>query len=379
MDLAYDLPTGVSIVTFTPLETGETSIRIQTDEDLVHLFKISVRTLVTPPPPNPPINVAVIPSAAVQFRNTFKPAMVLIWFTPTNPEQLSQTVGFSTNAAFYRKPAGASDAEYVRLDDPDDPPVPLNREQIHDIMLKFQPPEVPGAGSAPTAPTGTTSPAAPAPATTVTPPAGAAPPVPEAVTEIRPLTLAGAEQTSEPPPDAFVFLDQTVDDGESYIYKIVTLSIAADEPDVEPVPCEAPYVTPKPVFLPSVVEFTVRSITSDSAGVRITRRDPDTGEWLPWQDFTVGIGKRIGGRRTIKLRLPAAMQIPGLPTRTKDTDEDFSTGCILVNVLPNFHVVEYKLRWGPNFTPIYQAKDTRDPQVLYLTPRGALHFKNKEK
>ena len=132
VDLAYDLPTGVSIVTFIPLEAGETSVRIQTDDDLVHLFKISVRTLVTPPPPNPPTNVAVIPARPFEFRNTFKPAMVLIWFTPTNPEQLSQTVGFSTNAAFYRKPAGASDAEYVRLDNPDDPLVPLNREQIHD-------------------------------------------------------------------------------------------------------------------------------------------------------------------------------------------------------------------------------------------------------
>jgi len=382
VDLAYDLPTGVSTVTFIPLETGETSIRIQTDEDLIHLFKISVRTLVTPPPPNPPSNVAVIPSAAVQFQNVFKPAMVLIWFTPTNPEQLSQTVGFSTNAAIYRKAAGASDAEYVRLDDPDEPLIPLNREQIHEIMLQFQPPEMP-AGPAPTTTTETTTPGAPAPATTVTAPAGAAsaaPPVPEAVTEIRAPTLTGTEQqTGEPPPDSFVFLDQTVDDGESYIYKIVTLSTAADEPEVEPVPCEVPYVTPKPVFLPSVVEFTVRTITADSASVRITRRDPDTGEWLPWQDFNVGIGKRIGGMRTLKLKLPAAMQIPGIPVKTKDKDEDFSTGCILVNTLPNFHIVEYKLRWGPNFTPLYQAKDTRDPQILYLTPRGALHFKSKEK
>ena len=72
VDLAYDLPTGVSTVTFIPLATGETSVRIQTDDDLVHLFKISVRTLITPPPPNPPTNVAVIPRAAVQFRRHFQ-------------------------------------------------------------------------------------------------------------------------------------------------------------------------------------------------------------------------------------------------------------------------------------------------------------------
>ncbi len=380
VDLAYDLPTGVSTVTFIPLATGETSVRIQTDDDLVHLFKISVRTLITPPPPNPPTEVQVIPSAAVQYKNNFKPAMVLIWFTPTNPDQISQTVGFSTNAAFYRKPAGASDAEYVRLDDPDDPPVPLNRDQIHDVMLKFQPPEMPG-GTGPGTTTGTTAPGAPA--TTAPSPAisvSAAPPVPEAVTEIRPpTTLTGAGQTSEPPPDSFVFLDQTVDDGESYIYKVVTLSTAADEPDVEPVPCQAPYVTPNPVFLPPVVNFIVRTITPDSASVRITRRDPDTGQWLPWQDFSVGVGKIIGGVRTLKIPLPPEKQIPGIPVKTENKDEDFSTGSILVNTLPNFHVVQYTLKWGPNFTPIYQAKDTRDPQILYLTPRGALHFKSKEK
>ena len=44
VDIAYDLTTGVSTVTFIPLAPGETFIRIQTDEDLVHLFKVSVRT-----------------------------------------------------------------------------------------------------------------------------------------------------------------------------------------------------------------------------------------------------------------------------------------------------------------------------------------------
>ena len=84
---------------------------------------------------------------------------------------------------------------------------------------------------------------------------------------------------------------------------------------MEPVPCEAPYVSPTPVFVPSFVEFTVRSITGDSAAVRVTRRDPDTGEWLPPQDFNVGIGKKIGGMRTLKIKLPPQLQIPGMPTQ----------------------------------------------------------------
>ena len=109
--------------------------------------------------------------------------------------------------------------------------------------------------------------------------------------------------------------------------------------------------------------------------MRVTRRDPDTGEWLPAQDFTVGIGQKIGGMRTIKLRV---QRFPGTPVRAKEKDVDFSTGCVLVNTLPNFHLVEYKLRWAPDITPVYQARDMRDPQILYLTPRGALHFKSKE-
>jgi hypothetical protein len=380
VDLAYDLLTGVSTVTFTPLAMGEVGIRIQTDDDLVHLFKIAVRTLVTPPPPNPPpADVAVIPSAAVQFKNIVKPAMVLIYFTPNNPEQPTPTVGFSTNAAVYRKPAGASDAEYERLDDPDQPLVPLDHDAIHAIWLKFQPPEVPVIAPEPTAEP--TTPTATTATTTPTTPTGAL--MPEAVTGIRPFSLSAAPQAAEPPPNSFVFLDQTVDDGETYIYKIVTLSTATDEPDIEPVPCEAPYVSPR-IYLPPIVDFRVRTITADSATVRITRRDPDTGEWLPPQDFTVGLGQKIGGMRSLKFMLPPDQQVLGLPTRYVNRDVDFSTGCILVNVLPDFQTMEYdKLRYqratDPYSPVVYKAKDTREPQILYLTPGGALRFKPKEK
>jgi hypothetical protein len=359
VELAYDLPTGVSTVTFTPVAEGEATIRIQTDEDLVHLFKISVRTVTRPPPPNPPINVAMVPRAAVEIRKTLEPAMVLISFMPNDPREPSRTVGFSNNAAVYRKPAGASDAEYVRLDDPSQPLVPLDHDQIHEIMLKFQIPEMAAAQPAPA------TPAAP------TGRGSSGPPVPEAVKEIRPPSSTGATG-GEPAPRSFVFLDQTVDDGESYTYKIVTLSTALD---VEPVPCEDPYVS-DPVFVPSLVEFTVHTITAERVTVRITRRDPDTGAWLPPQNFTVGIGMKIGGMVTLKLP-----EVVGLPPTFKNVD--FSTGCVLVSVLPAFQLVEYnKLRFlhlGDTYTPIYQAKDIRDPRILYLTPRGALHFKSKEK
>jgi hypothetical protein len=378
VNLAYDLLTGVSTVTFTPAATGEVAIRIQSDDDLVHLFKIAMRTLVTPPPPNPPpADAAVVASAAVQFRNIVKPAMVLIYFTPDNPEQPSPTVGFSTNAAIYRKPVGASDAEYQRLDDPDQPLVPLDRDQIHAIWLKFQPPEVPVIAPAPGA-----EPTTPTPTIATTLSTGML--VPEAVAGIRPFSLPGAPQVAEPPPNSFVFLDQTVDDGESYIYKVVTLSTAADEPEVEPVPCDAPFVS-KVIYLPSIVEFVVRTIAPESATVRVIRRDPETGEALPPQDFTVGLGEKIGGVRSLKFRLPPDQQVPGLPPRTVERDVDFSTGCILVNVLTNFQTPEYdKLRYGhgtdPSYPPVlYKARDTREPQVLYLTPGGALRFKPKEK
>ena len=185
--------------------------------------------------------------------------MVLISFTPTNPEQLSQTVGFSTNAAFYRKPAGASDAEYVRLDDPDDPPVPLNPRT--DPRHHAEVPAPGGARRRVGADRADRNNRAGRPG------AGDQPrlrrPVRPACAGSRhgnPSSHPGRRGTDRAnrPRDAFVFLDQTVDDGESYIYKIVTLSIAPT-PDVEPVPCEAPYVSPEPVFLPSLVEFTVRS------------------------------------------------------------------------------------------------------------------------
>jgi hypothetical protein len=287
--------------------------------------------------------------------------MVLISFMPNDPREPSRTVGFSNNAAVCRKPAGASDAEYVRLDDPHQPLAPLNRDQIHEMMLKFQGPEAAAGQPAPAAPNA---------------PTGRGPlglPVPEAVKEIPSPRPGGAERAGgEPAPGSFVFLDQTVDDGESYVYKIYTLSTALD---VEPVPCKDPYVS-APIFVPSLVEFTVRAIAGDRAAVRIIRRDPDTGEWLAPQDFTVGVGMKIGGMVTLKLP-----QLPEMPPKTKDVD--FSTGCLLVNTLPLFPLVEYNklrlVRVENIYTVVYRARYARDPRILYLTPRGGLHFKSKEK
>jgi hypothetical protein len=241
--------------------------------------------------------------------------------------------------------------------------VPLSRDPIDEIMLKFNGPEAPAAPPAQTTPTAPTG------------PASSAPPVPEAVNEIRtPGPTATERNENKPAPGSFVLLDQTVDEGESYVYKIVTLSTAS-EADVEPVPCKEPYVT-DPVLVPPLVQFTVLAIGGDQAKLRVTRRDPDTGEWLAPQDFTVGIGMKIGGMVTITLP-----QIPGMPQR-RTKKVDFSTGCTLVGVLPAFKVVEYdRLHWlhvGDAYTPVYRAKDIRDPQILYLTPRGALHFKSKE-
>jgi hypothetical protein len=364
VELAYDLPTGVSTVTFTPLQKSDTTIRIQTDEDLVHRFQVNVRIKPNPIEPNPPVNVVVVPRAAIEIRKIVQPAMVLISFLPDNPKEPSPTVGYSNNADVYRKPAGASDAEYVRLND--DPLLPLTREEIHNIMQAFQIQEPVADQPTP----GAMSPAAGA--------EPGAPPVPEAVTTIRLPGTTGAEQTGEPVTGSFVFLDQTVDDGENYVYKIVTLS-KAPEADIEPVPCKQPFVT-APISVASLVEFTVRAISTDRVTVSVIRRDPDTGEWLMPQDFTLGVGMKIGGKVTLKLP-----EVIGLPPKTKDVD--FSTGCILVNTLPAFQIVDYPRppaglvmsHVGTTWTVVYKPKVVRDPRILYLTPRGALHFKSKEK
>jgi hypothetical protein len=127
------------------------------------------------------------------------------------------------------------------------------------------------------------------------------------------------------------------------------------------------------VFVPALVEFTVRSIVGDRAILHVTRRDPVTGAWLD-HDFTVGIGMKIGEKVTLKLPPTASGRAPQTEV------VDFSTGCILVNVLPSFEVAGYgKLRVDRSYMTIYQAKGARDPQILYLTPSGALHLKGKEK
>ena len=72
---------------------------------------------------------------------------------------------------------------------------------------------------------------------------------------------------------------------------------------MEPVPCADALRQSDPVFVPSFVEFTVRTIALRQRQRARHPARPDTGEWLPPQDFTVGIGKRIGGMRT-KLKLP---------------------------------------------------------------------------
>lgn len=353
--IAYDNENETSTVTFLAVKAGQDTVRIRDERDQVHSWPIVVvpgRQLL---PPNPPYDVVFVSRPPQEIRRAAEaplerePPVVLIYFQPDNPVGPSSTVGYTTAARILRKPADAPDIEYAQIHTGLLAPI-QNRDQIEAIMKRFRI-TVPVIQGRP----------AVGPGGEIIPP------------EAQDINRAAAADVlvETPPVGSFVYLDETVDEGENYIYKIETLSTTEG---AQPRPTEEPYILPEPLEILALVRFRVASVTSSTATLVLSRVDPDTNQQIT-QELRLMPGMPIG--RPVRMEQTANANVDRrLPTQYKYVD--FSTNCILVAVLPNYRNYDYRIPMRLDRTtgePVYDLSSRRVGQIIYLTPRGFLRIR----
>jgi hypothetical protein len=285
------------------------------------------------------------PRGPIEVQGVRYPPAVLISFEPDNPALASPEVGFTNAARIYRKPAEASDSEYIEVTDGMiAPPTP---EQINAILQRYNA----QSGPAPEEAAPTTGPT-----------------VPEAAPRIGPAGR-GAPVATPYPPGSFVYLDNSVDEGESYIYKILTYSTGQD---AEATPTVSPYISSSQA-VPALVEFTVTSVLPNRVSFSLTRRDPETNRPIE-QRITVSPGMPIGGM----VRIPFTRRVDsGIERGYKDVD--FSTNCILVDAIQFYPDIQYTIATDRTGKITYKVRERNNGRILYLTPRGSLRMKERER
>ncbi len=355
----YDSEERMSIVRFEGRAEGSATVRLRTIEDRVHNFMVIVQEKPTFTAPRPPIDVAIDRRARHEGDGVERPPRVLITFLDDNPKISTEEVGYATGAHIYRKASGAPDVEYIRLTR--EPLTPATREQIDEIWEWFYIRERRAAagGERPSA-------------------SGAMPrsrayepEVPPTYDEFRRFRTPGSlgQVGARPRTGTYIFVDTAVDEGESYVYRIVTISAV---PDAEPVACKRPFVTRTPVVVPSFVTVNVISASLMRASVYVTRPDPETRQRIT-ERFSIIPGMKLGGIRRIRRR-ETVVFVPG----ARDTVVDFSTGHVLVDSLPFMRRVEYRVHFDRRknkFT--YTVRKASDPRILYVTSHGSLRWKAK--
>ncbi len=172
------------------------------------------------------------------------------------------------------------------------------------------------------------------------------------------------------PGQACVVVDQGVDSGEDYAYKIIAVG-----PGEKPQLSEGVVVE---VSAPSDIEFYATLVTDEQVSVTVRRRDYDTGGWFYLRMF-VKPGQMIGRKKKFRIKNPAT-------GRRKSIEVDFQTGSRLVGCLTRV----------PRFKSALRVKRTRDEdeireelimtrrvvhmgKVVYVDKRGILREKWQSK
>lgn len=360
VEFDYDPEIGSSVVTIEALKKGQTDLRIRDSRERTYRWRVYVLKDVTSDPPRPPIFVTTQANPPYERRNIRKPARVLITFRHDNPEAPGEGVGITTGAFVERKLADTPDVEYIRVTA--DPVIPASQSEIDEKWRRFiEPEEEPDDDVAATPePTRTGRPVG---GVFVPTEAGAAP----RRAQRQPQTYRSVIPEGKPLKGAYVFLDDTVDPGESYVYRITTISASED---ADPVPCKKPFVTPIPTVVPSLVSF---ALISGGGRVAITRANPESGEPLT-EEFSLLPGMSIQGRKRIRV----TVRRNGVD-RVQWREVDFDMNCVMVDMLTLLSDINYRVRYDwrkEKFT--FLAKSPKSSLLLYLTPRSALRWKQKE-
>jgi hypothetical protein len=169
-------------------------------------------------------------------------------------------------------------------------------------------------------------------------------------------------------PGNFVYVDESVYEGESYVYKIVPVAYVEDWPPVE---SEEPFAAP--IEVPTFVEFTLERATSTSARFICTRPSPEQNDTLV-HTFTVPNGLQIGGIQRKRLWRKLANR----PRYEYNFNVDFSTNCVLVSGLPDLRQMTYDVEFARGGVELnFDLEPERIARALYLTPSGRLRIKQR--
>ena len=365
-DFTYNADEDYSSLVITAVHPGECTLRIRDDLEQVYRFPVRIRPVPQLPNPLPPINVVVasrgpydVPKQGHTYEH--KPAAVLIFFQPDNPSPMPMNVGTTTAAVIYRKPADSPDTIWQRLHKAEFI-LPASPEQAKAMLDQFNADKLvrPAASG----------PARPAPRPTGPVVAEAAPEAP-VTPAAGPAEAAGAILAI--PPNSFVYLDEEIEPGESYLYRIDTYST---DPDATPAVCRDPYIHPTAISVRSLVQMTLVSATPRSARIRLSRTDPETRE-LYEDEINVAAGMKIGGK--LKKKVAAGVDGRGAP-QVKDVTVDYSTDCIMVGVETKVREIAYKvpLALDKAGRPLFKVVKVEEPRIYYLTPHGYLRMKSKD-
>jgi len=371
----YDPETDTTVVEVVAKAESDSYLRLRDSMDTVYAHRVVVRREPELPPPRPPLAVAVQTYPPTEEPGGYRTRpKVVIGVVPDNPETPSKDYGFTTRIRVFRKPYGAADIDYIQVSDKLVPPLTaetatqLRKSLYMDVEYGVPGPESEvGAGRRPYSPA-PLEPAEPMPYeewSRERQPAEAAPRT-GADVQVYALEQVLVEKN-------FAFVDDAVDEGETYVYKIVTVAYAPPAPPRE---CPFPYVVENPVYVPSLVEFIVTSISASGATFEVTRPHPETGQ-LVTQRFRVSNGMLIGTPVLLREETQLLDGVPG--PRYKITRADFGTDCVLVAGLSGIRKVEYRIGWDrkkQKYT--YRVTLRSDPKAVYLTPQGFLRWRARE-
>jgi len=381
----YDAEAGDSVVKIKARARSDTHVRLRDDQDVIYVLRVIVREEKPPLEPFPPLW-----STAIAFRATEDeegrrtPAKVLVGCLGYNPEQYESEYGITTHVIIERKLTDAPDEDYVPVTSsyPNNLLPALTREQALKLREEFLlPEETEEIGEPTSGARGLMQP--------IRRPVGAGPMEPMAadvydkqmIERLQPRERGGREERAGGfgretfglsellREGSFVLVDRTVDEGESYIYRIWTVAVSEG---VAPTKCKESD-SPEPVYIPAMVEFGFTTVSSMGCTVLAAREMPGGAELLT-QTFRPTRGQLIGG--PTKIRVYAQGQDVGGRRRYRMVTVDFSTGAVLVTGLTRLKRVEYRIRedWR-NETIDYRVRLRPEPRAVYLTRQNSLVWK----
>ena len=172
------------------------------------------------------------------------------------------------------------------------------------------------------------------------------------------------------PGQSCVVVDQSVDSGEDYAYKILAVGPGAKPQLSEDVVRE--------VSVPSNIEFYATLVTDEQVSVTVRRRNYDTGGWFLLRMF-VKPGEMIGRKKKIRITNPVTR-------RRKSIEVDFRTGARLVACLTRVPRLRSVLRVKRQYIEgevkedlIMTGRVAYTGKVVYVDRRGILREKWQSK